>query len=612
MTEDELRLQAKSYYPAPPALSVTQWADKYRRLSEESSAEPGKYRSARTPYVKGIMDALNDPSVREVWWMKSAQVGATEILNNMVGYFIHWDASTIIVMHPTVDMGHAWSKDRLSPMIRDTPVLAAKVRIGNTKDGSSTLLHKQFAGGALSIVGANSAASLASRPIRIVLCDEVDRYPASAGDEGDPVNLVKVRSTTFWNRKFFAASTPTIKDVSRIEKGFLSGDQRRFLVPCVHCGHKQALRWEQLDFRGEGTELEPVYRCEECGGLHKEHHKAAMLNKGEWEAQSEFNGVASFHINALYSPWKSWGSVVLDFLNAKRGGPEMIKTWKNTMLGETYEESGEVVSSEALAARAEVGSNPDAHIAPDEVLFATWGADVQGDRVEIHLIGWGDGEKAFCLDYVICNGSPDNPLTWQRVDDFLDAKWKTVSGRSVPVPVGGIDTGDGNTQQAVLDWVRPRMGNRRGVLPFKGSTVFNAEIYTPPRKLKRGETGTMPWMIGVSQAKLVIYDRLKLTDPDAAGYFHFPAHYDEIFFRSLTAEKLMTKYHKGFPKKEWHKIRERNEALDTTVYAYAAMKILNPDWDKLAVSSETERKPKPAPTKRAKLARKRPKMRLKL
>lgn len=536
------------------------------------------------------MDAMNSTNVREVWWQKSAQVGATEILGNISGYYIDQDPSSIIVMHPTVEMGQAWSKDRLSPMVRDTPVLSHKMRIGNTKDGSSTMLHKKFTGGHLTIVGANSAASLASRPIRVVLCDEVDRYPASAGDEGDPVNLVKVRSTTFWNRKFFAASTPTIKDVSRIEKGFLSGDQRHYYVPCHHCGHKQPLIWENLDFRGDGTETDPVYRCRECGGLHREHNKHKMLHDGEWVAHEDFNGIASFQINALYSPWKSWGSVVMDFLAAKKGGPEQIKTWKNTMMGETYEESGEVVSPDYLQSRAEI----QVEDIPDDVLVATWGADVQGDRLEVHLIGWGEGEEAWSMAYEIINGSPANPLTWKKLDDFLAAVWKTTSGRTVPVPIGGIDTSDGNTQEHVMDWLRGRMGKRRGPQPFKGSGTFSAPIWTLPRKPRKGEAGKiLPWMIGVSQVKLIVYDRLKMQEV-GPGYFHFPSHYDDTFYRGLTAEKLRTSYSKGFPKKEWFKIRDRNEPLDTTVYALAAMKILNPDWDALkgraAKPAETQEK----------------------
>ena len=581
MTASDLLAEVRHNWRPPPKRTVTEWADERRRLSAEASAEPGKYRSSRTPYVRDIMDAINDPKVKEVWWMKSAQVGATEILNNICGYFVDQQPAPIIVMQPTMDMGQSWSKDRLAPMVRDTPCLRDKIRTGQSKDGTSTMTHKKFPGGHLTIVGANSAASMASRPIKVVLCDEVDRYPASAGDEGDPVTLVKVRSTTFWDRKFFACSTPTIKDVSRIEKGFNSGDQRYFHVPCQHCGHEQKLVWENLDFSNEGTLDDPVYRCEQCGGLHYEHHKTKMLSAGSWVASRTFHGIASFHISALYSPWKSWGEVAVDFIRAKKGGPEQIKTWKNTMLGECYEESGEVIDSDNLQDRATVNIMDGDRIAvPNNVLVATWGADVQHDRLEVELVGWGAGEESWSIAYEIINGSPDNPLTWQKFDQFLTTDWVTESGRRVDIPIGGIDTGDGNTQQKVYEWVKPRMGKRRGALPFKGASTFTAPVWSSPSKPKKGERDAIikPYIIGVSQAKLVIYERLRMDEP-GAGYMHFPSHYDPHYFKGLTAEKLITKYDKGFPRKEWHKIRERNEPLDCRVYAYAAMKILNPDFD---------------------------------
>jgi len=607
MTAAALRSEVSLLWKPPPKLTVTEWADRYRRLSRESSSEQGRYRSRRTPYVIGIMDAMSDPMCKEVWWMSAAQVGKTEILNNICGYYVDQDPSPIIVMQPTVEMGQAWSKDRLAPMVRDTPRLRDKI-LARVKDGSSTMLHKKFPGGHLTIVGANSASSLASRPVRVVLCDEVDRYPASAGAEGDPVNLIKIRSSTYWNARFFACSTPTIKDVSRVEKGFLSGDRRRYFVPCQGCGHKQVLEWERVDFSNLGTPDDPVYQCPECGFEHREQHKYKMLAGGEWIAEREFRGVASFHISALYSPWKSWGEIVIEFLKARKGGPEQIKTWKNTRLGETYEESGEIVDSEALSQRAEVVAlDGDCVTVPEPVLVATWGADVQHDRIEMELVGWGEGEESWSLAYEIFNGSPENPLTWNKVDDFLSTEWKTKSGRTIDVPVGGIDTGDGNTQAAVYDWVRDKMQKRRGWLPFKGANVFSAPLWQLPAKPKKGERDRIkPYMIGVSQAKLVIYERLRMTDP-GPGYMHFPSHYDPHYFKGLTAEKLITRYNKGFPVKEWHKVRERNEPLDCRVYAYAALKILNPDFSaiKQRISMHNAEKSEVQPPAKRRVVRRR-------
>jgi phage terminase large subunit GpA-like protein len=330
-----------------------------------------------------------------------------------------------------------------------------------------------------------------------------------------------------------------------------------------------------------------------------------MLASGEWEATRNFHGIASFHISALYSPWKSWGSVAVDFIRAKKGGPEQIKTFKNTMLGEVYEESGEVIDSEQLQDRATVNIMDGDRIAvPDDVLVATWGADVQHDRLEVELVGWGAGEESWSIAYEIINGSPDNPLTWQKFDQFLTTDWVTESGRRVDVPIGGIDTGDGNTQQKVYEWVKPRMGKRRGALPFKGASTFTAPVWSSPSKPKKGERDAIikPYMIGSSQCKLVIYERLRLM--------HFPAHYDPHYFKGLTAEKLITKYDKGFPRKEWHKIRERNEPLDCRVYAYAAMKILNPDFD--AIQARLSQYQKPIATQSQKQPVKRARRKMKM
>jgi phage terminase large subunit GpA-like protein len=286
------------------------------------------------------------------------------------------------------------------------------------------------------------------------------------------------------------------------------------------------------------------------------------------------------------------------------------------MRGETYEESGEEIGATDLQAKADTSIySGDTRVVPEQVLFATWGADVQGDRLEVHLVGWGIGEEAWSIDYRICNGSPSNPHTWAQLDDFLNTEWTTGDGRVLDIPIGGIDTGDGNTQQHVMEWLRPRMKRRRGPQPFKGANQFEAPIWTIPRRPKKGEQGKiLPWMIGVSQAKLVVYDRLRMEEP-GPGYIHFPSHYDEHFFKGLTAEKLITRYNKGFPRKEWHlRSGQRNEPLDTTVYAYAAMKILNPDWDALAgvaLEKIAENRPEPAKKPR-KVARKGRKMRIRV
>ena len=274
------------------------------------------------------MDSINDPGVHTVVVMSSAQVGKTEILNNIVGYHIHQDPAPILCVQPTVEMGKTWSKDRLAPMLRDTPALRGRVKDARSRDAGNTTQHKQFPGGHITIAGANSAAGLASRPIRVVLLDEVDRYPPSAGSEGDPVRLATKRTTTFWNRKILLTSTPTIKGLSRIELAFESSDKRRFWVPCPHCGEFQVLAWSGVKFAPLG------YQCAGCQGLWTDTQRWWAVARGEWRAEGESKGVAGFHLNELYSPWVTTAEMVESFLEAKKS-PETLKTWVKTTLGET-------------------------------------------------------------------------------------------------------------------------------------------------------------------------------------------------------------------------------------------------------------------------------------
>jgi phage terminase large subunit GpA-like protein len=336
------------------------------------------------------MDAITDEKVREVWVMKSAQVGWTEILNNVIGYHVHQDPAPMLLVQPTLEMAESWSKDRLAPMVRDTPVLTERIADPKSRDTGNTLLHKKFTGGHLTVAGANSPSGLASRPIRVVLFDEVDRYPASAGTEGDPISLGKKRTATFWNRKILAGSTPTIKGSSRIEAGFESGDQRFYHVPCPHCGEFQRLIWSQVKWPDGQPEL-AEYICVACGAILTEADKPEMLRAGEWRGSKEFSGIVSFHISELYSPWSTWAEMAVAFVRAKRF-PETLQTWINTSLGETFEERGEEVAAVGLSQRREAYT---VNSIPGGALMLTVGVDVQDDRLEASVWAWGRDEEAW-------------------------------------------------------------------------------------------------------------------------------------------------------------------------------------------------------------------------
>lgn len=541
----------------PPSLSVSDWADEYRKLSPESSAEPGQWRTSRAEYQRGILNALNDPAVETIIVMSSAQVGKTEVINNIVGYYIHQDPSPILCLQPTLEMAKTWSKDRLAPMVRDTPALAGKLKDPRSRDGDNTLLHKKFAGGHITMAGANSAASLASRPIRVVLCDEVDRYPVSAGTEGDPVNLAKKRTTTFWNRKIVLTSTPTIKDASRIEAAFDSSDQRRFFVPCPHCEEKQDLKWKNIKWE----EGHVFYVCEHCGATIEEKHKISMVANGEWIATAKASATktAGFHLSELVSPWVSWSEMVDNFLEAKKF-PETLKTWINTALGETWEEEGDGVSGDELQDRERVIG------VHDSVLFITAGVDVQKDRIECSVIGWGLGEEAWVIDHVVLIGDTQRQDVWEQLSDQLLREFE--GKETMRISRMFIDSGH-QTQDVYRFSIKY---STRGVFAIKGQSQDGKPVTAKPAKRKRGEVKPVP--IGTIAAKDVIYGRLKIAEP-GAGYVHFADHLDEEYFKQLTAEQVFTKYVQGTPRRYYKQTRDRNEALDCFVYGYAAMVFLN-------------------------------------
>ena len=566
----EQMAKAMKQLTPPPRMSVAQWADHERRLDSQSSSEPGRWVTSRAEYQRGIMDACSDPLVKEVVVMCGAQLGKSEMLLNTIGYHMAHDPAPILMMQPTVDMAQSFSKDRVTAgLLRSTPCLRDKVKDSKAKDANNTTLHKVFPGGALSLVGANSPSSLASRPIRVVLCDEVDRYPPSAGEEGDPISLAKRRAATFWNRKIILVSTPTNKGGSRIESAYTESDQRKFMVPCHDCGHKQVLAWANVTWQDDNPST-GAYHCAECGSVWSDTDRHRAVRNGEWVAFAPFNGVAGFHLNALYSPWSVLSDAIEEFLAARKS-PMRLKTFVNTFLGETWEDAGEGVDDYSVAQRKE-----DYEGIPDEVVLLTAGADVQDDRVEVEIVGWGAGEESWQIDYHVIYGDPSTTQLWHKVDEVLLATYEHPSGEPMLVRATCIDTG-GHHTRAVYNYAKTRAGHR--VFAIKGVGGEGKPIVGRPSKNNIGRVPLYP--IGVDTAKEVHYSRLKM-DEAGPGYCHFPAKRDDEYFKQLTAEKQMIRYHKGFPSRVWVKTRTRNEALDVRVYAIAALTILNVNMDSVS------------------------------
>lgn len=560
----------------PPKLTVSQWADSHRVLSKESSAEPGRWNTDRAPYQREIMDSISDPDTDEIVVMSSAQVGKSELINNIIGYYIDYDPSPMLLMQPTLEMAEAYSKDRIAPMIRDTPTLTKKVNSPKAKDGNNTLLQKKFAGGHLTLVGANSPASLASRPVRIVLADEVDRFPSSAGTEGDPLSLAQKRTKTFWNYKWITVSTPTIKGASRIEMEYEESTKEQWSVSCPSCGKLQPYSWPQIRFDSVAME------CVHC----KEQHAEVEWKSrpGQWIARNPEATKRGFHLNALASPWEKWSRIIEEFKSAKRKGTENLKTWVNTTLGESWEDKTNDQDHEKLISRR-IRYNCDV---PKEALVLTAGVDVQDDRLEVEVVGWAINDVSYGINYKIFYGDPGQDAVWNQVDAFLMNDFIRNDGVTLNIYAVCIDSG-GHYTNEVYDFCKAR--EHRRIFAIKGKGGAGIAYINKPNKV--GRQSVHLFTIGVNEGKDIIYSRLKNEFEDKPGYCYFPVEkekgYDEAYFVGLTAERKVTRFVGSAPKIDWVKRSSniRNEPLDLRNYALAAFRILNPDMRYLAENQLT-------------------------
>ncbi|EFO31346.1 phage terminase large subunit (GpA) [Roseibium sp. TrichSKD4] len=554
-----------------PVQSVSQWADEKRFLSGKASAEPGKWRTKRFPPLKEIMDCMSVyEDVQEVAVMKGAQVGVTEVALNTIGYAVDYSPGPLMYCMPDVPTAEKISETRLTPMIESTPALKAKIGDQKSRDAKNTKTYKDFPGGFVTLVGAHSPAGLRSLPIRWLIGDEQDAYPLSAGKEGDPYELAKVRCRNFPRSKILTLSTPNETAISRILQAFLLGDQRYYEVPCTACGACHPIKWQSIQW-DKGQPETACYVCPDCNHKHYEHEKRVLLEKGEWvpTAESQRPGYRSYHLSALYSPWLSWVDVARDWLACHRPdgtvNNEKRKVFINTVLGEPWEDTGEKVESDKLLAARE----PFGAVLNDRIAILTAGVDVQEDRLEVELVGWGVDEESWSVDYRAFYGDPDQPEVWKQLDDYLQQRWPSAAfpESGMPVTAACVDTG-GSRTQAAYKFVGPRHG--RKIWGIKGSNVFGAPVW--PRRPKTKNKGKVPlYSIGVSSAKDVVMKRLDLAGHTGAGACHFPKGRDLEYFEQITAEEKRVKYVRGQRQFYWHALRKRNEALDCRVYAYSAL-----------------------------------------
>ncbi len=584
----------RQFAAMPARIGVAQWSERSIILSAKDSAEPGPYRSARTPYASEPMDCLSQHStVEEVVLMWGAQTGKTRIGSNWLGYLVDTNPGPVMIVQPTIDMAKRYSRQRLAPMIEESPALRRKVRENRSRDDANTTLLKEFAGGFMAVAGANSAAGLRSMPVRDLFLDEIDGYPLDVDGEGDPIKLAEARQSTFARRKRLLTSTPTTKDFSRIEARYLASDRCRYHVPCPHCQELQPLDWGtdkphglKWDRDAEGRALPDSVRyvCRSCGAEIREHHKPAMLAGGRWVAENlgaAAGRIRGFQLSSLYSPlgWLSWATLVTEWETAitasRTGDISLLRVFVNTRLAETFEEQGDRADEHALRKRA-------ADIPLRQVHWGhfvmTMGVDTQGDRLEAYLWAWGRGMERQLVDRAVFYGDPgqgeqEPGSPWARLTEYRRTPVLHASGRPVPLLACMIDSG-GHHTQAVYAYTRAHQ--HAHVYAVKGQSQAGKAILgkaTDQDVSWRGtklKGGVKLFPIGTDTAKAEIYGRLRNEAP-GPGYVHLSRHLPPEVFEQLTAERLVTKYVKGRPRLEWVKpAGRRNEALDCAVYALAA------------------------------------------
>lgn len=601
----------------PPDMGLAEWADTYRQVAGKTSASPGQWRTSSQPIAFGPMAAFTDPETATVSIMAGTQVVKTEFLINVACYSIHLDPSSILFVQPTQGAAEAFSKERFQPTIDVTPELARLIAKPRARNSENTIGHKAFRGGSLDFVGSNSPTDLASRPKRIILCDEIDKYPASAGGEGDPLKLAEERASTYHavgRAKFVRTCSPTDEDTSRIGREYRVSDQRKCFVACPHCGHEQALTWANVVWEkneaGEHRPATAAIRCAgpDCGTIWSERDRESALDAlalapdhgwrqtkpfvccGErqeptlWDSagrslcsacgeRSEYDGHAGFHVSKLYSKRHRLRDIVKEFVDAQ-GDPELLKKFFNTALAELWKPAGrEEFKHEGLLARAENYGPDDL---PNEVRVITGFCDVQGDRLEVQLVGWGSDEESWPFLYEVIHQDPAQPAAWRELDTLLRRRFKTRDGRIFGVAAVGVDHGGHHAAQ-VEAFCHARRGRR--IFATKGS-AGSRPLW--PMQASKTKTNKPLWIIGVDAGKDAIFGRLKIPEPEPGrrrpGFIHFPAaeNFGPDYFEQLTrSERRETRKKMGRPYAVWVQIsNKRNEALDTMVGALAVRRSL--------------------------------------
>lgn len=581
----ELARYTYSMFRPPARQTVSEWADANRVLVSESSAEPGAWRTDRAPYQREIMDAFTQPGVWQIVIMASAQVGKSEIELNMMGCAIDNDPGPMLYIQPTDKVAEDYSKRRIAPMINACPTLRQKVFKARSRDAMNTITMKTFPGGSLAIIGANSPADLSSKPVRYIFMDETDRFPASAGTEGDPQELAERRTETFrHNRKIVKTSTPTIKGASKIETDYMNGTQEEWHTECPHCHTYSYIRFADIHFEKEdftnqsGDEDYTVkvvtWRCPVCKRDIGEYECKRLPAK--WVSKNPKaldNGIRSFRLNAFMSPWSDWKDIVWKFLKAHKD-PTKLQTFYNTILGEVWEIHINSGLDEMLYKRRE---HYPAEVPPG-VLLLTMGMDTQDNRLEYEVVGWDRNGQSWGISRGVIPGRPDAPGVWQEVDALLDREWKSTNGIKFRILATFIDSG-GHFTTTIYKQCARRASKK--IFPIKGEPGEGKDECRP---MRRGQGDGAKFMLGVDAGKACIMTDAAIEEP-GPNYMHFPidyrAGYDMEYFKGLISERLEIHRRNGKGVAVWEQFYERNEPLDCRNYARAAYRYFHWRFDEL-------------------------------
>ena len=587
-------------FDPPPDVKVWQWAEQHRRLGKDVTALPGRYSVDATPYQREPQEAFTDPEVQTTVLLWASRLGKTEMLNNLEGFTIDVNPRGILVVYPTLDSAKKWSKEFFVPMVKATPQLHGKIKDSRARDANNTILSKQFPGGKISAIGANSPSGFRQIQAPVVICDEIDAM--DNGAEGDPIALAFKRADNYRDSVQVLSSTPTVKGASRIESWYEKSDKQHRYCPCPACEHFQVLQWSQVTWP-EGQPEEARIKCAnaDCQVLLNEEQRRAMIRAGEWRATAPFAGIRGYRLNGLNSLFpakKGFRSrlhqMVCEALEAKAGGEAAMQVWTNTFLCEAYEPPAEKVESNSLLERCEEygGDDESAPMLPRYVLALVASVDVQGDRLECYVEGYGLKDECWAVEYKRLIGDPTRDEVWQQLDTLLETSYRHPCGGVLKIARVCIDSGF--KQDRVFDFVRRRQprvvaikgANTHGALPFQLSPRVNKQ-------------GCRLYILGTDTLKDLVFSRLRLSEP-GPRYLHWPRGFgfDDKYFDQLTSEQRRAVLRNGFPRHEWFlPAGKRNEGLDLKVYAVAAWEIhkyhTRPNLEKLSAEMEAKAKDNP-------------------